>query len=343
MNAWYEREIVVAILAVPRAYAMDVSIPAHVFDRHPGYHLLVCGERDPLSEVDRAAVVVVPGYEDPHLPVPQPYLEALRRAAERGARIVAVCTGVFALAACGVAGVTRVTTHWRHADELRAAWPGVEVLENRLLVEDGNVLTSAGASAGVDACLHVVRSDFGAAAADEVAKEVVSPARAATDPQYTTVPAPARDDLAATREWLLENLASPITVQQMADRSLLSRRTFIRRFVHETGVPPLRWVTQQRLLSARRLLEVSDWSVERIAAATGFGTAANFRSVFRREVGATPTAYRKRHGASRPQEVGSLKAPTRGERIQSTPTARASATSAVTSPATPLPVAPSTR
>ncbi|KAF4409191.1 GlxA family transcriptional regulator [Streptomyces lycii] len=316
---------VVAILALPRAYALDISIPAHVFGRHPGYRVLVCGDRrsgtaggsgggsadadvaadirpaHPLSALEYADVVVIPGYEDPGTPVPENHLKALRLAVERGARVVAVCTGVFALAACGILSGKSATTHWRHTGQLRAMHPDIEVLNNRLFVEDGAILTSAGAGAGIDACLHVVQSDFGAVAADGVAKEVVfSSARDAEEPQYTDVVTPARDSLRATREWVLENLGSPITVQRMADHSLLSRRTLIRRFVRETGMPPMHWVARQRLLSARRLLETSDWSVERIAAAAGFGTAANFRTVFRRELGVTPTAYRKSHGPDGP-------------------------------------------
>jgi transcriptional regulator GlxA family with amidase domain len=300
--------IVVAILAVPRLYALDVSIPAHVFGRHEGYRVLVCGAHDlvadirpthSLSDLEQADIVVIPGYADPHLPVPEDYLKALQIAVERGARVVAVCTGAFALAATGLLNGKTATTHWRHTDQLRTMYPEIDVVDNRLLVEDGAILTSAGASAGIDTCLHVVETDFGTTAADAVAREVVSsPARGATEPQYRDAFTPPRADLRSTREWALDNIASSVTVQRMADHSLLPRRTFIRRFARETGMPPMQWVTLQRILRARRLLEASDWSVERIAEGTGFGTAANFRNIFRREVGMTPTAYRKSHGPS---------------------------------------------
>lgn len=314
---------VVVILAMPRVYALDVSIPVHVFGQHPGYRVFVAGDRmiepieDPgsrsphvdvaadirpthsLDVVASADIVVVPGYESPHLPIPDEYLRALRLAAERGIRILAVCTGVFALAASGILQGRKATTHWHFTDELQLRYPGIEVVENRLFVEDGTILTSAGSGAGIDACLQVVQADFGAAVAGDVAKDVVfSPVRSAEEPQYLDMVAPPRASLRATREWVIKNIGSPITVQRMAEHSLLSRRTFIRRFERETGMPPMRWVALQRILSARRLLEVSDWSVERIAAAAGFGTAANFRTFFRREVGVTPTAYRKVHGAS---------------------------------------------
>ncbi|MWA15313.1 helix-turn-helix domain-containing protein [Streptomyces sp. BA2] len=298
---------------MPRFYALDVSIPEHVFGRHLGYRVLICGDAgdgsSSLAAVEHADVVVVPGYEDPHLPVPEDYLGALRSAVDRGARVVAVCTGVFALAAGGILDGRSATTHWRHTDELRLAYPRVDVVENRLFVEDGPILTSAGGGAAIDACLHVVQSDFGVTVADGVAKEVVfSSVRGANAPQYANTPqyanapqyaeapAPPRDSLRATQEWVMENIGSSITVQKLADHSLLSRRTLIRRFARETGMPPMQWVTLQRILGARRLLEASDWSVEKIAGATGFGSAANFRTLFRREVGVTPTAYRKLHG-----------------------------------------------
>ncbi|MFD3519817.1 GlxA family transcriptional regulator [Streptomyces sp. NPDC058653] len=325
-----DAKTVVAILAVPRLYALDVSIPAHVFGQHAGYEVIVCGDDDfdfvddsgdsssyvdvaagirpthPLAAMARADLVLIPGYENPHLPVPAHYLDALRASVERGARIVAVCTGVFALAASGTLNGKTATTYWKYTELLRTMHPEVDVVENRLFVEDGAILTSAGAGAGLDVCLHIVQADFGAAVADEVAKDVVvTPPRNGNEPQYAETLSPSRADLRATREWVIRNIGSPITVQQMADHSFLSRRTFIRRFVRETGMPPMHWVARQRLTGARRLLEESDWSVEKIAGATGFGTAANFRSIFRREVGVTPSAYRKLHtqgDSSRPRE-----------------------------------------
>lgn len=317
---------VAAILAVPRTTALDFSVFAYLLNAHPGYEVLVCGDRDsrgaetpvdirpthPLAEAGRADVVLVPSYEDPHLPVPDDYLEVLRRADERGARTVAACTAAFALAAAGVLDGRTATTHWRHTDRLRLAHPLVDVVENRLFVEDGPVLTSAGAGGLIDACLHVIRTDFGVTAADEVAKEVVSLPRGSAEPQYVDVPAPPRTSLRATREWVVDNIWSPITVQRMADRSLLPRRTFIRHFERETGMSPMHWVVSQRVLSARRLLENSDWSVERIAGATGFGTAANLRAAFRRAVGTTPTAYRESH--ARPPRTERRGRPSGGSR-----------------------------
>ncbi|WP_202803423.1 GlxA family transcriptional regulator [Streptomyces sp. AA0539] len=304
---------VVAVLAVPGAYALDLGVAVHVFSRYPGYRVVVCAEdagaaaagesaagelrptRGPEA-VAGADVVVVPGYEDPLSPLPEGCAAALRAAVGRGARVIAICTGVFALAAEGLLDGRAATTHWRHTAALRERHPRVDVVENRLFVVDGPLVTTAGAGAGIDACLHVVRAEFGAVAADGVAKEVVvSPARDAREPQFAELPAASRESLRATREWVLGRLGSPVTVQEMADHALLSRRTFIRRFTRETGMPPMRWVTSQRILLARRLLESSDRPVERIAAASGFGTAGHFRAVFRREVGVTPSAYRAAH------------------------------------------------
>jgi transcriptional regulator GlxA family with amidase domain len=238
-----------------------------------------------------ADIVVVPGYEEPERPLPAPYVELL---AGSTARLIGICTGTFALAAAGVLDGRDATTHWQYVATLRGLYPRVNVLENRLFVEDGKVLTSAGAGAGIDACLHVIRTDFGAAAAYEVGKGVVAaPVRAGEQQQYVDVLSPPRSDLSGTRAWVMEHLREPITVDQMAAHAAQSRRTFIRHFENETGMTPMRWVTLQRVLSARRLLETSDWTVDRIAAATGFGTAGTLRATFRREVGSTPSAFRR--------------------------------------------------
>jgi transcriptional regulator GlxA family with amidase domain len=278
-------ELSVAILAVPRVIPLDLSIPAHLFGSCAGYRVTVTDE-----PVD-ADIVVVPGYEEPERPLPAPYLELL---ADSTARLIGICTGTFALAAAGVLDGRDATTHWQYIVALRGLYPRVNVLENRLFVEDGKVLTSAGAGAGIDACLHVIRTDFGAAAAYEVGKGVVAaPVRTGEQQQYVDVLSPPRSDLSATRAWAMEQLSEPITVDQMAAHAALSRRTFIRHFENETGLTPMRWVTLQRVLSARQLLETSDWTVDRIAAATGFGTAGTLRSTFRREVGSTPSAFRR--------------------------------------------------
>ncbi|MEU3980496.1 helix-turn-helix domain-containing protein [Streptomyces sp. NPDC026672] len=322
--------LIVAILVTPRVIALDFSIPAHILGSHDGYRVLVCSETveataqataetrpdgdhrpddhhvptddavpgvvatHPLAAAATADIVVVPGFQDPETPLPDSHLDTLRRCADRGTRIVAICTGAFALAAAGILDRRNATTHWQYTSRLRRLFPAVNVLDNRVFVEDGNILTSAGAGAGIDACLHVIGTDYGAAAAHEAGKGVVAaPVRDGDHHQYTDVLAPPAASLSATRAWVMENMARSVTVGHMAAHSNLSRRTFIRRFQAETGMPPMRWVTLQRILTARRLLERTDWSVEKIADATGFGTASNLRTHFRREIGTTPTAYRR--------------------------------------------------
>jgi transcriptional regulator GlxA family with amidase domain len=312
-------QLTVAILAMPRVIGLDFSIPAHLLGSCGGYRVLVCGETDgtgnahrpvpgdltveitpthPLTAATEADIVVVPGFDRPEDGPPPAYCDAIRLSADRGARIVGICTGTFALAASGILDGRAATTHWEFVPLLRQLYPRVQVVENKLFVEEGKILTSAGAGAGIDACLYLISSDHGAAAAYEVGKRVVAaPARGGENRQYVDVLAPPRSDLSHTRAWVMENLGEPITVQQMAAYSNLSRRTFIRHFETETGLSPMRWVVFQRILSARRLLETSDWPTDRIAAATGFGSGANFRAVFRREVGTTPHAYRRLVGS----------------------------------------------
>ncbi|MFI5711819.1 GlxA family transcriptional regulator [Kribbella sp. NPDC051620] len=289
-------KLTVAILAVPRLIALDLSIPLHILGRYAGYRVTVCGEvmsTHPLAAAADADIIVVPGYDDPEVSLPAEYLDVIRATADRGARLVGICTGTLALAAAGVLDGRDATTHWEYVARLRANHPLVNVLENRLFVEDGKILTSAGGGAAIDACLHVITTDFGAAAAYEAGKHVVAgPARSGDQRQYVDVLTPPRSDLSTTREWAMQHLGEPLTVRDLAEHASLPRRTFIRHFTTETGMPPMHWVALQRLLSARRLLETSDWSVERIAAATGFGSAANFRTHFRRQVGTTPSAYR---------------------------------------------------
>jgi transcriptional regulator GlxA family with amidase domain len=300
----------VALVVPPRVIALDYSIAANILGEQPGYQLLVVGEpghagpedgvvivpSHPLAAVDDADVVVVPGFGDPHVPPPASFLDAIARAFARGATIVGICTGTFALAASGITADRQVTTHWRYTAALRELFPDTKVVDNVLFVQDGALLTSAGAGAGIDVCLHLIREDFGVDASRVAGLDVVAPpARLGPEPQYVDVFSPPGADLAATREWALARLAQPLTVDQLARHATMSRRTFIRRFREETGLPPMRWLILQRILAARRLLETSDWSVDRIAGATGMGTAANFRLIFRRETGSLPSDYRRTH------------------------------------------------
>lgn len=300
----------VAILVLPRVIAMDFSVAAHVLGEHPGFEVMVAGAEGhagpedgvvitpshPLTVLEAADVVVVPGFGDPHVPPPQVFLDAIARAAERGATIVGICTGTFALAASGITTGRKVTSHWRYTEQLRAQYPGTTVVDDVLYLDDGNILTSAGAGAGIDVSLHLIRRTFGVDAELAAGRElVVEQARPGQQPQYVDLLSPPRADLAGTRSWAMQHLDQPLTVDQLARHATMSRRTFIRRFGEETGMPPLRWLTLQRVLVARRLLETSDWSIERIATASGLGTATNFRASFRRETGSLPSDYRRRH------------------------------------------------
>jgi AraC family transcriptional activator FtrA len=224
-------------------------------------------------------------------------LSALRAAYRRGARVVSICSGVFVLAAAGLLDGKRATTHWRYAERLAARFPKIVVEPDVLYVDEKRVLTSAGSAAGIDLCLHIIRSDFGAAIANQVAKRlVVPPHRDGGQSQY--VSAPVRSDanrgLARLLEWAQTNLHRTLTVDALARRAGISARSFARHFRAEVGTTPHQWLSHQRLLSAQRWLETTDESIDRIAEAVGMQTAATLRHHFRRRFRTSPTAYRKR-------------------------------------------------
>ncbi|MGS2809554.1 GlxA family transcriptional regulator [Nocardia sp. MW-W600-9] len=213
-----------------------------------------------------------------------------------GARIVSICTGAFVLAAAGLLDGRPATTHWRMADSFRRHFPRVRLDPDVLFVDDGDVLTSAGAASGVDLCLHIVRADHGSAVANHAARRcVVPPWREGGQAQYIDqpVPDPAMASTAATRHWVLEHLELPLTMAELAGHARMSRRTFARRFVDEVGISPGRWLIQQRVARARHLLEASDLSVEQIASRVGFATGTSLRQHFQVAVGVAPLAYRR--------------------------------------------------
>jgi transcriptional regulator GlxA family with amidase domain len=252
-----------------------------------------------LGAIRRADTVVVPGYAALLEPPPAEALAALRTAARRGARLLSVCTGAFALAHAGLLDGRRAATHWAWAGELSRRFPAVAVDPDALYVDEGRVMTSAGLSAGIDLSLHVIREDFGVAAGERVARHMVAaPHREGGQAQFAErAPVEAGGSLEATRRWAAERLAEPLDVAAMAAHARVSPRTFARRFREETGTTPLQWLLSQRVLEARRLLEECDLPVEAIAWRCGFGTAASLRDHFRRATATTPTAYR---GAFRP-------------------------------------------
>ena len=237
--------------------------------------------------------------------VPSPaLLDAFRAAYERGATIVSHCTGAFVLAAAGLLDGKRVTTHWRYAADLAARFPQVQVDPTVLYVDNGRVITGAGTAAGVDTLLHLVRREWGAAAANALAREmVVPPHRDGGQAQFIDAPVPACQDdlLGAVLEWAGAHLAEDITVELLARRALMSPRSFARRFKATTGTTPHAWLLRQRLAAAEALLEESDAPVEEVARLVGFGTAAGLREQFARRRGVSPRAYRQtfRAGSAR--------------------------------------------
>lgn len=251
-------------------------------------------DRD-LSVLSEAGTIVLPGWRDPSEKPPEGLLTSLRQAHDRGARILSICTGAFALAPTGLLDGKRATTHWRFADRLADAYPNIYVDADVLYVDEGNIITSAGSAAGIDACLHLVRRDYGSDVANQVARRmVVQPQRDGGQAQYIPQPIPRTDDqsLADVMDFAIANLHQPLTVDDLADKALLATRTFTRRFRLQTGTSPHRWLIQQRLAAAQRLLETTPLSIEAIAQATGLNNAANLRHHFRSAYNTTPTAYR---------------------------------------------------
>ena len=301
----------VAILALDGVLPLDLGIPAQAFLERPWlpYRPKVCGEHSEvqveggyslvvpgtLADVRRADTVIVPGFVDHSREFTPAVLDALRHAHSRGRRVVSICTGAFALAAAGVLDGCSATTHWRDVAELAGRYPGIDVDPNALYVDNGNVLTSAGIACGIDLCLHIVRRDCGAAAANRLARLLVAaPHREGGQSQFIEAPVgTGSGSLASTRAWALDRLAEPLAVRDLARHAHVSERTLARRFVDETGQSPLQWLVGARVQLARELVESSDLTIDEVAERCGLGTAANLRLHFRRTVGTTPTAYRR--------------------------------------------------
>ncbi|MFW5472469.1 helix-turn-helix domain-containing protein [Knoellia sp. CPCC 206450] len=246
------------------------------------------------ADVDLVAIPASPTAYTPSEAVKQ----VVRDAVDRGAHVLSVCSGAFTLAAAGVLDGRECTTHWMHTDRLAADYPLARVNPDVLYAHDGSVITSAGTAAGIDACLHLVRSEHGGAVANRIARRmVVSPHRDGGQRQFIDRPVPVTeaDSLGPVLQWMLEHLDEAHTVSALARRAAMSSRTFARRFVAETGTTPHQWVTDQRVLRARELLEETDLSIEQIAGDVGFGSAALLRHHFSQCTGLTPTVFRTRH------------------------------------------------
>jgi AraC family transcriptional regulator, transcriptional activator FtrA len=297
----FELGIVVEVFSLPRPEL-----------RVPWYRFKVCsvetgplkamggitvGTSSGLGALNGAGTIVISGWRDPDEPPPETLLRGLQRAYRQGARVVSICSGVFVLAAAGLLDGKRVTTHWRYADRLARRFPRIRVEADALYIDEGRILTSAGSAAGLDLCLHLVRRDYGAEVANQVARRlVVSPHRDGGQSQYVSAPLPNDNvrGLARLLEWAQGNLHRPLTVEDLARKAGMSGRSFARHFLAETGTTPHRWLTHQRLLAAQRRLETTDGSIEEIAQAVGMQTAETLRHHFRRRFLTSPTAYRRR-------------------------------------------------
>lgn len=345
------RKEIVAVLLFSGGPIFESSIPLSVFgiDRQdagvPRYRLLVCGgEEGPLrttggleltaphglEAISRAGTVVVPAWRSITSPPPEDALDALRRAHEEGARIVGLCTGAFVLAAAGLLDGRPATTHWMYAPTLAKRYPSVHVDPRELFVDDGDVLTSAGTAAGIDLCLHIVRTDHGNEAAGALARRlVVPPRRSGGQERYLDRSLPEEigaDPLAEVVAWALEHLHEQFDVETLAARAYMSRRTFDRRFRSLTGSAPLQWLITQRVLQAQRLLETSDYSVDEVAGRCGFRSPVALRGHFRRQLGSSPAAYRAAYRARRPQGDKPVDSDGSGARRVPRPTRRCSCT-----------------
>ena len=310
---------VVAVLALPPVVGFDLAIPPQVLgsarrDGRPLYDVRVCGlapgpvpttagyalhlEHGPEALAAADTVIVpgthyVPARRDGTLP---PEVHAALATVPAHARWMSICTGAFVLAAAGRLDGRRATTHWARAADLRRLHPRVEVDEDVLFVDEGDLATSAGLAAGIDLCLHVLRADHGAAVANEVARYlVVAPWRDGGQAQFIERPLPDGGNgvTAATRAWALEHLGDPLDVADLAGHARMSVRTFARRFRAETGTSPHAWLVAQRVALARHLLEGTDLPVEQVAGRAGLGTAASLRAHLVADVGLSPLAYRR--------------------------------------------------
>nr|WP_239080077.1 helix-turn-helix domain-containing protein [Actinoplanes brasiliensis] len=245
----------------------------------------------------KADTIVVPAF-DPRRATPtlDPALAEAISLVAPGTRVMSICTGAFVLAAAGLLDGRPATTHWLLADQFSRWFPRVRLDPSVLFVDDGDVLTSAGTAAGIDLCLHVLRSDHGSSLANQVARRCVTPAwRNGGQAQYIERPVPTQPDMStsATRQWALENLDRPLTLADLATYAQMSRRTFTRRFHEETGDSPGRWLTRQRVVRARELLEETDLGIDQVAARAGFATATSLRQHLHAAVGVAPLAYRR--------------------------------------------------
>ncbi|MBV8158377.1 MAG: helix-turn-helix domain-containing protein, partial [Dyella sp.] len=305
----------VAVVAFDQIRPFHLSVPCAVFGETESqslFQLRVCAAeqgdlhttagfgiaaRHGLRELSQADVIVVPSWRNPHESAPEPLLAALRRAHKRSATLVGLCLGAYVLAEAGVLDGKLATTHWRWTELFRQRFPKVRLDPDVLYVDEGNVVTSAGTAAGIDCCLHVVRRQYGAEVANRIARNlVVPPHRQGSQAQYIEQPVLTRaadTPLTKTLHWAALHLHQTHTLDLLASRALMSRRSFTRHFRQHTGTTVGQWLLSQRLSLAQRMLETTDQPIERIAERTGFGTALSMRQHFGVAFNTTPSMYRR--------------------------------------------------
>ena len=308
----------VAVIAFDGISPFHLSVPCMVFGNDfsgpdlPRFNLLVCTEtpgslrttagftiavEHGLNLLAKAQTVIVPSWRDPMARPSEALLKALRNAHKRGARIVGLCLGSFVLAEAGLLDGRPAATHWALAPAFTARYPQVHLQADVLYVDDGDVLTSAGTAAGIDCCLHLLRRDFGAEVANRVARRmVVAPQRQGGQAQYVDKPLPVTDSghrLSGILAWVQNHLEQPHSLDTLASRALMSRRTFTRHFRQLTGTTVVQWLTSQRLALAQRQLEATDRSMEQVALDAGFGSAVSLRQHFAATLGTSPSTYRR--------------------------------------------------
>ncbi|MFF1295732.1 MULTISPECIES: GlxA family transcriptional regulator [unclassified Streptomyces] len=303
----------VVVLALEGVYPFELGIPSRILSAAGGrYEVLTCTvdgrpvrtnadftiavEHGPEALATADTVVIAPVSADRVTAELSDEVSSALALIPAGARIVSICTGAFVLAAAGLLDGHRATTHWQLADRFREMFPHIALDPDVLFVDDGRILTSAGAASGVDVCLHVVRTDHGSELANFVARCcVVPPFRDGGQAQYIEQPVPelGATSTAATREWALARLDEPLTLTDLAAHARMSLRTFARRFHDEVGLSPGRWLIQQRVARARHLLESSDLPVDQIAGHVGFATGASLRQHLHAAIGVSPQAYRR--------------------------------------------------
>ena len=250
-----------------------------------------------LAALEKANTIIIPGWRDRLERPPEKLLRAIFMASGRGARCVSICSGVFVLAAAGLLAGKRATTHWRHIPDLKRLYPDIRVEEDVLYVDEGNVITSAGSAAGIDACLHLVRRDFGSRVANSVARRLVMPPhRDGGQAQYVAAPIQERPGrmISDVMDWARKRLGKPLRMSDLANQASMSERTLMRRFQETVGMTPIAWLQRERMFRAREMLEASDRPLKVVSAQCGYESLESFRAAFRRVVGTSPAAYRSR-------------------------------------------------